>query len=75
MVPLYSPKSEAEAAVISTLLRAYNVSFFMRGGAFSTMYPGSVTSSLNEQMVMVRADYVPLATELLQSFMSDSDAP
>ena len=74
VVPLYTPKSESEAAVIASLLHAYGVSFFMRGGAFSTMYPGSMTSSLNEQTLMVRDDHVELAKGLLQSFLTDQEA-
>lgn len=75
MVPIYSPKSESEAAVISSLLQAYDIAFFMRGGAFSSMYPGSVTNSLNEQTLMVRPDQVPLAKELLQAFLADQEVP
>lgn len=73
MVPVYAPKSESEAAVIASLMLAYGVSFFMRGGAFSSMYPGPVVNSLNEQMLMVDDGQVELARELIRSFVSDKE--
>lgn len=73
MVPVYSPLSESEAAVISSLMRAYDIPFFLRGGAFSSMYPGSFSNSLNEQMLMVRPQDVALAKQLLEPFISDQE--
>jgi hypothetical protein len=68
MVPIYTPKSESEAAVITSMMQAYGIVFFMQGGAFSSMYPGSVSNSLNEQTLMVQEDQAELARELIQSF-------
>ncbi len=70
MVPIYTPKSESEALVITSLMRAYGVAFFMRGGAFSSMYPGPISNSLNEQTLMVDDDQAELARELIQSFLA-----
>ena len=70
MVPIYTPKSESEALVITSLMQAYGVVFFMRGGAFRSMYPGPVSNSLNEQTLMVDDDQAELARELIQSFLS-----
>ncbi|MEO6986047.1 MAG: hypothetical protein ABI155_11955 [Paralcaligenes sp.] len=70
MVPIYTPKSESEALVITSLMRAYGVVFFMRGGAFSSMYPGPISNSLNEQTLMVDDDQAELARELIQSFLA-----
>lgn len=69
MIPIYSPKSESEAAVIASLLQAYGVAFLMRGGAFSSMYPGPVTNSLNAQTLMVAEEDVAVATQLIQPFI------
>ncbi|GAB2909541.1 DUF2007 domain-containing protein [Paralcaligenes sp. KSB-10] len=69
MIPVYSPKSESEAAVIASLMQAYGISFFMRGGAFSSMYPGPISNSLNAQMLMVEDDQAELAKELVRSFL------
>ena len=69
MIPIYSPKSESEAAVIASLMQAYGVTFLMRGGAFSSMYPGPVTNSLNAQTLMVAEEDVVMATQLIQPFI------
>ena len=72
MVPIYSPKSESEAAVITSMMQAYDISFIMQGGAFSSMYPGPISNSLNAQTLMVQAEQVDLARELLRSFLADA---
>ena len=71
MIPIYSPKSESEAAVIVSLMKAYGISFLMQGGAFSAMYPGPITNSLNAQTLLVDADDAELATQLIQPFIGD----
>ncbi len=71
MVPVYRPKSEAEAAIIVSMLEAYGVDFVMQGGAFSSMYPGPLPTSLNAQVVLVKAKHEALARELLQDFLDE----
>ncbi|MGB3291064.1 MAG: hypothetical protein WBA83_17480 [Burkholderiaceae bacterium] len=71
MIPIYCPKSESEASVITSLMDAYGISFLMRGGAFSTMYPGPVANSLNAQTLMVREDQADLARQLLEPFVQE----
>lgn len=73
MIPIYTPKSESEASVIGALLEAYGVVFYMQGGAFSSMYPGPVSNSLNAQTLLVRDDHVDLALQLIQDFIDDAD--
>lgn len=69
MIPIYTPKSESEATVIGALLGAYDIEFHMQGGAFSSMYPGPISNSLNAQTVLVREDQVELARQLIQDFI------
>lgn len=71
MIPIYTPKSESEASVIAALLNAYGVVFHMQGSAFSTMYPGPVSNSLNAQRLLVRADQEALARQLIQEFTDE----
>ncbi len=71
MIPIYWPKSESEAAVIVSLMQAYGISFLMRGAGFSSMYPGPLSNSLNAQTLMVDAEHVQLATQLVQPFIDD----
>ncbi|MCC2596798.1 hypothetical protein LKR43_10645 [Pusillimonas sp. MFBS29] len=69
MIPIYSPKSESEAAVIVSLMQAYEIPFLMQGGAFSSMYPGPVSNSLNEQILLVDEAYADMARQLLEPFL------
>lgn len=75
MVPVYSPQSESEAAVVTALMQAYDIRFHMRGGAFSAMVPGTVSTSLNEQVLMVASEQAELARKLLESFASTEGEP
>ncbi|NYT86203.1 hypothetical protein [Pollutimonas harenae] len=70
MIPIYSPKSESEAAVIVSLMQAYEIPYLMQGGAFSTMYPGPVANSLNEQILLVDEAHAEMARQLLQPFLT-----
>ena len=74
MIPVYAPQSESEASVISSLMEAYQIEHFIRGGAFSTMYPGALSTSLNAQMLMVHPDQVELAKQLLKEFLEQTDS-
>ncbi|UYO95222.1 putative signal transducing protein [Pollutimonas sp. M17] len=71
MIPIYCPKSESEASVIASLMDAYGIAFLMRGGAFSSMYPGPVANSLNARTLMVQEDQAELAMQLLQPFIEE----
>lgn len=72
MIPVYRPRSDSEATVIASLLQAYNVPFHMQGAAFSTMYPGPLTHSLNAQVLLVPSDRAEFARQLIADFL---DAP
>lgn len=74
MIPLFTPRSESEARIIEAMMRAYNIRHVMQGSQFSTMYPGSVTDSLNAQTLMVDAEQEELARQLLLPFMDLDDA-
>ncbi|MDX3895637.1 hypothetical protein [Pusillimonas sp.] len=73
MTPVCTPRSESEAAVIASMMQAYGIDFVMQGGAFSTMYPGPVSTSLNAQVLLVRMDQADMARELLAGFMEESE--
>lgn len=72
MIPIYAPKSESEAAVIVSLMEAYGIRYVMRGGAFSKMYPGPLSNSLNAQMLMVAEEHETLSKELLKEFLEET---
>lgn len=71
MIAIYAPQSESEAAVVTALMTAYDIDHFIRGGAFSTMYPGGVSTSLNAQMLMVDPEKADLARQLLADFLEE----
>ncbi len=70
MIPIYCPNSDSEAAAIAALMQAYDIPFVMSGGAFSSMYPGPLTNSLNAQTLMVDERHVELARELIKPFLA-----
>ncbi len=73
LVPLYSPASEAEAAVIAGLLDACEIRYFIRGGAFAKLYPGPLIQNYNTQTFMVRyADFAD-ARVLLSDFTAPGE--
>jgi len=75
MLPLYTPETESEASVISGLLEAYQISFFIRGGAFGKLYPGVHISPFNTQTIMVSETDLEFARDLIADFISDSSTP
>lgn len=80
MLPVYSPITESEAAVISAMLEAHEIPFFIRGAGFSKLYPGMQIKDYNIQTFMVPAESYELARELLVEFIKPSshevvDAP
>lgn len=72
LTPIYTPQSESEAAIITSMMQAYDIEFVMQGAAFGTMYPGPMANSLNERILMVRADQADEARLLLAKFINDS---
>lgn len=75
MTPIYEPRSESEAVIITSMMQAYKIDFVMQGGAFGSMYPGPVSNSLNARILMVRADQADEARQLLASFIQEAGAP
>lgn len=69
MVPVYSPISESEAAVISSMLEAHEIPFYIRGGGFSKLYPGMQIKDYNTQTFMVPPNHQDFARELLSDFI------
>ena len=65
--------------MISAMLRAYEIPFFVRGRGFSTLYPGPQIKDYNTQTFMVPLDQRDFALELLADFiapnLSEESAP
>lgn len=72
MVPLYTPVTESEVAVISSLLEAYGIPFFIRGGGFGKLYPGMQINHYNTQTFLVPESQLDIARVLIADFMTPS---
>lgn len=70
MTPVYSPQTESEAVVISSMLDAHGIHFYLRGGAFSKLYPGMHINHYNTQMFMVLPQDYAFVRELLAEFIT-----
>jgi hypothetical protein len=70
MIPIYTPQTESEVAVISSMLEAYEIPYFIRGGAFSKLYPGLQIKDYNTQTFMVPVEFQDSARELLNEFIN-----
>lgn len=70
MIPIYTPQTESEVAVISSMLAAYEIPYFIRGGAFSKLYPGMQIKDYNTQTVMVPVEFQESARALLNDFIN-----
>lgn len=69
LIAVYRPKSNSEALVVAALMQAHGVAHVMQGGAFSSMYPGALSTSLNAQTLLVEDRQVELARALLSGFL------
>lgn len=72
MTPLYTPRSTSEASVIAALLNAHDIRYIMQGAAFSSMYPGPFSTSLNECTLLVADEDMEFARQLIEPFMQDA---
>ncbi len=70
MIPVYFPRSASEVAVISALLEAHEIPFFIRGDGVSRLYPGVQIKDFNTQAFMVPQGFHEPARELLAEFIA-----
>lgn len=56
--------------MISAMLDAYEIPFFIRGGSFSKLYPGMHVKDYNTQTFMVHIEYLDITKELLSEFIA-----
>lgn len=69
LIAVYRPKSNSEALVVAALMQAHGVAYVMQGSAFSSMYPGALSTSLNAQTLLVEDGQADLARALLDGFL------
>ena len=60
---------------LAALMDAHNIRYVMQGQAFGSMYPGPLSVSLNESILLVAHEDAELARELLEPFIRDGVRP
>ena len=68
LVRVYSPYTESEVAVISSLFEAHNIPYFIHGRNIGSIYPGLQINAYNTQSFMVPEECSQDAIELLRQF-------
>ena len=70
MKNLYSPKSEAELAVIRSILEGEKIHFFIHNDHFGTMRTGPPIELFNAKTIMVSEEDFERACEIISDFQS-----
>lgn len=73
MVPIYSPRSASEQAVLLSLFEAFGVPCYVRGGAFGKLYPGLQIYGYTTQTLMVPESAFEPAAELINGFLTQPE--
>lgn len=72
LVHVFSPQSEPELAVVTSLLEAHDIPVFVHGRHLGSLLPGMQFGSYIIQRVMVPEERAADAAELLAAFRSAS---
>jgi Putative prokaryotic signal transducing protein len=67
-IRVFTPQSQSELAVVTSLLEAHGIPVFVQNRHFGSLLPGLPIKALNAQCVMVPEERVPEAVELLAGF-------
>jgi len=68
LVPVLTPQSESEIAVVTSLLEAHDIPVFIHGRHLGSLLPGLQIGNYNTQRIMVPEERVADAQELLSEF-------
>ena len=69
MIELYSPRNEAELAIIKSLLNGEGIDFFVRNDHFGSLKVGPRIELFNTKMIFVHAEQYDCARELISDFL------
>jgi hypothetical protein len=73
-VALTTPASDSERLTTVALLEAYGITCFVRGGAFSALYPGAQIGSRNALTILVPEEQLIKAQQVLAATPQDEDS-
>ena len=74
MIKLYSPKNEAELAVIKSLLEGEGITFFVHNDNFGSLYIGLKMDLLNKKTIVVDETFEESAKELISDYLINTDS-
>ena len=69
MIELYSPRNEAELALIKSLLNGEGIDFFVRNDHFGSLKVGPQIELFNAKMIFVHPEQYDSAKELISDFL------
>jgi hypothetical protein len=75
LVPLTTPESEFERLTTVALLEAHGITCFVRGGGFSSLYPGAQIGSRNALTILVPEEQLHQAQLVLAASPQWEDPP
>ena len=73
MIELYSPRNEAELAIIKSLLNGEGIDFFVRNDHFGSLKVGPHIELLNAKMIFVHSEQYDHARELISDFLETTN--
>ena len=72
MIKLYSPKNEAEMALIKSLLGGEGIKYFIHNEHFGSLNVGPRIPLFNARTIMVHKEDIERAKELLSDFLKNT---
>ena len=72
MIKLYSPRNQAELALIESILEEDNIPYFIHNNHFGSLEIGPLIDIYNKKTIMIEEAHEERARELLQSFLADA---
>jgi len=74
VIPIYTPRKEAELLAIRALLEAEGIPFYVHNDHFGSVYPGLPMAGFNARQVMVPEAHAERAREILEGVLGPSDS-
>jgi len=70
MIKLYSPRNQAELALIENILEEDNIPYFIHNNHFGSLEIGPLLDIYNKKTIMIEEAHEERARELLQDFLT-----
>jgi len=70
MIKLYSPRNQAELALIESILEEDNIPYFIHNNHFGSLEIGPLIDIYNKKTIMIEEAHEERARELLQDYLT-----